>query len=76
MSTWKRAFLAAFLIVAVFSGVLGSTAGIAAQEGNETTTADGPSVPDTIALYGVAVVVAVLSPIAFAIVLALRYRGE
>lgn len=80
MSTWKRGFLAAFVLVAVLAGALGSTAAVVAQEENETGT-DGetdasPPIPDTIALYGVAAVVAVLSPIAFALFLALRYRGE
>lgn len=38
---------------------------------------DGPNVDtETLAMYGVAVVVAVLSPLAFAALLAARYRTE
>ncbi|WP_434084162.1 halocyanin domain-containing protein [Halorarius litoreus] len=48
--------------------------------GGESTPAEpteaGPDLPDNIELYGLALVVAVLSPVAFAALLAARYRGE
>lgn len=80
MSQWRRAFVATVLVAAVLAGAIGAAVPVGAQEGNQTGSPGGgdggPPIPDTIALYGLAAVLAVLSPIAFAIFLALRYRGE
>ena len=75
---------------ATVSGVQSSPAGSGAGDGGaggggegsgggeapaEQTPA-GPDIPDNIELYGLALVIAVLSPLAFAALLAARYRGE